>query len=258
LSQSDVDSSLNPIATGGLTELFRLQDEALTRHLLDGEILGRTAALSSLIGICYETLNQMEFSRAKQIVIRRFTLESLSHVVVGARIGLWGALPESHSVLRGAIESCAQLALVVTQSGYEGVLAEARRDRFQEYSFRQACKKLGQRGRRLMDVHNRFSALFAHSTPRRFKNLDYEFEGQQYARLAHAVDPNIARLCVHFSLTIAAELTRCLMEAHLQDGKGFPGGDDFELLVDFAASLPGPNSSAAKSPGCSTVPGGKT
>jgi hypothetical protein len=217
--------------------LFRLQDEVLKRNLLERELLPNAAALSSLVSVCYQALEEMRFSAEKQEVVRRFACDTLSHIVTAARVGLWGALPESHSVLRGAIESCAQLAFVVSQNQYKTLIEEAKRRRFQEYSFRQACKKLGERGTRLMNLHSRFSDSFSHSTPKRFRQLGYEFEGEAYDRIGSAADPVAAQLCIHSSLVIAGELVRCLMETHLQEGQNFLWGEQVAQLLEFVESL---------------------
>ena len=234
----------NPTTSIGLTELFELQDEVLKRNLLRNDVLPKTGALSSLVSVCYHALEEMKFSPEKQEVVRRFACDTLSHVVTAARVGLWGALPESLSVLRGAVESCAQLAFVVAQNQYKTVIQEANRGNFQEFSFRQACKKSGVRGERLMNLHNRFSSTFSHSTPKRFKQLGYEFEGETYDRLGSAADPAVSRTSTHFCLVISAELVRCLMEAYMQDDRNFPWGEEVVLLLEFVASLPSQPASA--------------
>ena len=234
----------NSTMTIGLTELFELQDEVLKRNLLRNDVLPKTGALSSLVSVCYHALEEMKFSPEKQEVVRRFACDTLSHVVTAARVGLWGALPESLSVLRGAVESCAQLAYVVAQNQYKTVIHEANRGNFQEFSFRQACKKSGLRGERLMNLHNRFSSSFSHSTSKRFKQLGYEFEGETYDRIGSAADPVVSRVCTHFCLVIAAELVRCLMEAYIQDERNFPWGEEVAQLLEFVASLPGEAASA--------------
>jgi len=222
----------------GLTELFTLQDEVLKRNLLRQDVLPKTAALSTLVSVCYQALEEMKFAPEKQEVVRRFACDTLSHVVTAARVGLWGALPESLSVLRGAVESCAQLSFVVAQNQYATVIQEANRGNFQEFSFRQACKKSGVRGERLMNLHNRFSNSFSHSTPKRFRQLGYEFEGEMYDRIGSAADPLVARACTHYCLVMAAELVRCLMEAYVQEGQNFLWGEEVAQLLEFVASLP--------------------
>jgi hypothetical protein len=117
-------------ATVGLTELFELQDEVLRRNLLRPDCLPTADALSSIISVCYEALKKMKFSAEKQTVIRLFATDALSHVITAARVGLWGAFPESLSVLRGAVESSAQLAFVVAQSKYGTVIEEANQEIF--------------------------------------------------------------------------------------------------------------------------------
>ncbi len=184
----------------GLTELFTLQDEVLKRNLLRQDVLPKTAALSTLVSVCYQALEEMKFAPEKQEVVRRFACDTLSHVVTAARVGLWGALPESLSVLRGAVESCAQLSFVVAQ--------------------------------------NRFSNSFSHSTPKRFRQLGYEFEGEMYDRIGSAADPLVARACTHYCLVMAAELVRFLMEAYVQEGQNFLWGEEVAQLLEFVASLP--------------------
>jgi hypothetical protein len=246
LSSSSSDSY--PTLAVGLTEIFSLQDEALRRNLLNEHGVHEYAGLlSSLAAISFQALHEMRFAEEKQTVVRHLGTDTLSYLVVAARVGLWGALPESLSVLRGAIESCAQFAFVVTEKKYGTVIYEATKlGRFREIHFDEVCSQLGPLGEKLRKLHEKISNAASHSTVKRFSLLEYEFEGQEYDRLGFAVDPKSAKLVIFHCLLLANVLAKCLQLAYAQDKATFrwtPEIEDAERIID---ALPAVDSDTAR------------
>ncbi len=224
----------------GLTELFSLQDEALRRNLLNEHAVHQHAALmSSLVTIVFQGLHEMTFPEEKQTAVRHLGTDTLSYLVVAARVGLWGALPESLSILRGAVESCAQFAFVVIGKRYKTVIYEATQlGRFRQVHFDQASSELGPLGEKLRRLHDQISDVASHSTVKRFSLLDYHFEGEEYDRLGFAVDPKSAKLVIfHYSL-LARILARSLQLAYLQDGMQFRWATELESAEQIIDTQP--------------------
>jgi hypothetical protein len=181
----------------------------------------------------------MAFAAEKQTVIRYLAGDTLSHIVVAARIGLWGALPESLSVLRGAIESCAQLAYVVSEKRYGTVIYEAQvLGRCRQLDFERVCGKLGNLGERLSRLHFQISGAAGHSTLTRLSLLEYKFQGEEYDRLGFAFRPENARLATHHCVLLASLLGECLKIAFLQDGLSFEWDAEFTKMQELLTLFP--------------------
>jgi len=191
----------------------------LRRNLVNEHGVHQYAALlSSLVTISFQALHEMRFPEKKQTAVRHLGTDTLSYLVVATRVALWGALPESLSVLRGAIESCAQLAFVISEGKYATVIYEATElRRFRQIHFDEACSRLGPLGEKLSRLHSQISEAASHSTVKRFALLDYHFEGEEYDRLGFAVDPKSAKLVILHCLPLANVLARCLQLAFMQD-----------------------------------------
>ena len=219
-----------PTSTVGLTEIFDLQDEALRRNLLNEQGVHQYAALlSSLIRVSFQALREMRFPKEKQTAVRHLGTDTLSYLAVAARAGLWGALPESLSVLRGAIESCAQVAFVIYEKKYATVIYEATKlRRFRQIHFDEACSRLGSLGEKLHKLHDQISEAASHSTVKRFSLLEYHFEGEEYDRLGFAVDPKSAKLVIFHCLLLVNVLAKCLQLAYLQDQVPFRWTSEIE------------------------------
>jgi hypothetical protein len=236
-------SSANPTKPSvdiGLVEIFSLQDQAFQLHFLKSLDVGvYTTALSRLVGIAYHAMNKGTFAAEKQTVTRHFGGDSLSHLVVAVRVGLWGALPESLSVLRGGIESCAQLAYVVTEKRYGTAMYEAQTlGRFRQLDFERVCGELGDLGKKLRKLHSQISDAAGHSTVKRFSLLDYTFEGVEYDRLGVAFVANNAKLAAQHCVLLASLLVDCLRLAYVQDGVPFEWEQEFGDLLNIVESLP--------------------
>jgi hypothetical protein len=164
-------------------------------------------------------------------------------LVVAARVGLWGALPESLSVLRGAVESCAQFAFVVIGRKYGTVVYEVTKlGRFRQAHFDQACEDLGPLGEKLRRLHDQISETASHSTVKRFSLLDYHFEGQDYDRLGFAVDPKSAKLVIFHATLLANILAISLRLAYEQDQIRFDWIAELESAEQLIESLQNPGS----------------
>ncbi len=238
MSSSSPSQSLTPSV--GLTELFALQDEALRRNLLNEHGVQQHAALmSSLVSIVFQALHEMSFPDEKQTAVRHLGTDTLSYLVVAARVGLWGALPESLSILRGAVESCAQFAFVVIGKRYKTVIYEATQlGRFRQVHFDQASSELGPLGEKLRRLHDQISEAASHSTVKRFSLLDYHFEGEEYDRLGFAVDPKSAKLVIFHCSLLARILAKSLQLAYLQDGMPFRWTAELESAEQIIDALP--------------------
>jgi hypothetical protein len=228
----------------GITELFELQDEALRRNLVNEHgVHQRAALMSSLVSISFQALHEMSFPEEKQTAVRHLGTDTLSYLVVAVRVGLWGALPESLSVLRGAVESCAQFAFATVGKRYKTVIYEATQlGRFRQVHFDQACMELGPLGEKLRRLHDQISETASHSTVKRFSLLDYHFEGEEYDRLGFAVDPKSAKLMVFHCSLLANILAKSLQMAHLQDGMPFRWTAELENAEQIIDALPNPGS----------------
>ena len=183
----------------------------------------------------------MTFGAEKQTIVRYLAGDTFSHIVVAIRIGLWGALPESLSVLRGAIESCAQLAYVVNEKKYGTAMYEAKElGRFRQLDFERVCGQLGALGERLLKLHSQISGAAGHSTVTRLSLVEYKFQGQEYDRLGFAFEPENARLAAHHCVLLASLLVECLRTAFLQDTLLFEWDAELTKLLEVVNSLPIP------------------
>ncbi len=183
----------------------------------------------------------MAFNPEKQTVLRVLGTDALSHIVVAARVGLWGALPESLSVLRGGIESCGQLGYVVVRKRYKTFIYEAnQRGRFRQVGFESACEQLDTLGQRLLRLHQQISDAAAHSTVKRMSLLEYKFEGKEYDRLGFAFEPRHAGIALFHCLELAWFLPAFLQLAYEHDHSTFRWADDVSIVKQFIESLPSP------------------
>lgn len=204
-----------------LLKLFELQDRALA-HNFQQSIWAQRAStiLARSIQLNLSILGSMQFPAEKKTAIRCFSVDTLSHIVIAARLGLWGALPESLSVLRGGIESCAQLFYAVEAQRYQTAILEGNK-KFKQLDFQKVCSELGGLGRSLKRDHNQISNQGSHSTAARFGQTEYHSGGDVYDRLGFATNPPSAEealcRCILPSLMVGDSF-EC---AYLQDGLPF-------------------------------------
>ena len=201
----------------GLNEVFRLQDEAAKRHLAQSELLRLAyGVISDAIDICAKSLMNAKFPAEKQTAIRRLGVDCLSHLIVSMRVGLWGALPESLSVHRGAIESAGQLLYVVKNQTYRTAVTEMRR-KFDTVRYKTVFTELGNMGASMDKLHGRFSEMASHSTAMRSQFVQYEFDGTEYDRLGFAVESRFAEFVAYYSMLVVMMVCDALFLAHQQE-----------------------------------------
>jgi hypothetical protein len=182
----------------------------------------------------------MRFAAEKQTTIRKFAVDTLSHIVIAARLGLWGALTESQSVLRGGIESCAQLFYSVAEQRYQTAILEGPK-KFRQLDFKRVLGELDEIGRFLKLRHDRISGRSSHSTPARFNQTEYSIGNDVYDRVGCALDPIAAEYAVCdciFPSRLVGSSFEC---AYSQDGLAFSWTEDLAELakvhLEFVAKL---------------------
>lgn len=205
----------------GLSNLFELQDHALVHNFQQSSwAQGASTILARSIRLNLSILGSMQFPAEKQTTIRCFSVDTLSHIVIAARLGLWGALPESLSVLRGGKESCAQLFYAIEAQRYQTAILEGKK-RFKQLDFEKVCSELGDLGRDLKRDHDEISNQASHSTAARFRQTEYQSGEDVYDRLGFAINPPSAEealcRCILPSLMVGDSF-EC---AYSQDGLPF-------------------------------------
>jgi hypothetical protein len=222
----------------GLAEIFQHQDVALSRNFKDSEFTQAfSAVLSRSIRTNLAILGGMKFCDVKQTAIRLFAVDALSHVVIAARLGLWGALPESLSILRGGIESCAQLAHMVSKQLYQIAISEANSRKFKELEFEEACRGLGSQGAAFAKAHGRISNLASHSTSRRIRLSEYHIADEAYDRLGFALDAESAELAIGECVELSQSVASSLRASYAQDGVTFPWIADLQDVFETHEAL---------------------
>lgn len=174
----------------------------------------------------------MKFGEAKQTAIRLFAVDALSRIAVSARVGLWGALPESLSVLRGGLESSAQLAYMVSKQLYQTAISEANSRSFQQLEFTQACRGLGTEGAAFAKSHGRISNLASHSTSRSIRFSEYRIGDEAYDRLGFALDTESAELAIGQCVELSQSVAYSLRASYIQDGMPFQWDADLETILE--------------------------
>ncbi|MGB0034774.1 MAG: hypothetical protein WBP79_04790 [Candidatus Acidiferrales bacterium] len=215
----------------GLTSLFDLQDRALSHNFRVSKwVQGASTILARSVALNLSILGAMQFAAEKQTAIRRFTVDALSHIVVAARLGLWGALTESQSVLRGGIESCAQLFYVVAEQRYESTIFEGRR-RFKQLDFKKVVGELDEIGRYLKMRHDRISSRASHSTAARFRQTEYKLGDVAYDRLGCALNALSAEYSLSDCIFPSRIVGDSLHMAYIQDQLEFSWREGLEDLA---------------------------
>ena len=236
-------TSLNDKIEGGddfgLTELFALQDRAFRSNFQRSKwVQGASTILARSVRLNLLILSSMRFAAEKQTTIRRFAVDTLSHIVVAARLGFWGALAESQSVLRGGIESCAQLFYVVAERRYHTTMLESRR-RFKQLDFKRVLGKLDEIGRYLKVRHDRISSRASHSTVARFRETEYKIGDDVYDRLGSALDPLDAEYALCDCILPSRLVGYSLECAYSQDGLEFRWEEDIEDVANIHRAFVG-------------------
>ncbi len=204
-----------------LDRLFNVQDEVLHEHLASSEVLKQTADfISDCVSLNMDILQSMRFEENKQTAIRTLAVDSISHTVVAVRLGLWGDLPESLTILRSAIESNAQLQFIVKERMYETFAYEMER-KLERTSFDASIAGLGGLGGRIRTIHGRISDIAAHSTASRSALVSYEFEGEFYDRVGFARNVDNAEFAHFYCMDSSMMPTEAFVWAYEQENLSF-------------------------------------
>lgn len=214
-----------------LREIFKFQDACANAHMGESELLRTSFAfVSDAFRLNARILQSAQFELNKQHAIRKLGVDTLSHIAVAVRLALWGALPESVAVWRGALESAAQLKLVVKDQSYRTFNYELS-TKLKRLSYESAFEELGDLGQSLESLHGKLSERGSHSTAKRLALSDYELDGQEYDRLGFAKNPIYPLYVVHHSMILIAMVSDALFVAHEQEGR------DYEWTGELSALL---------------------
>ncbi len=228
---------MTPNTKLGLDELFGLQDAAAEAHLAESELLRRAyLLLSDVVAFNARILHTTQFEAEKQTVVRTLAVDTLSHVIVAIRLALWGALPESLAVWRGALESGAQLKLVVEGQRYKSFIHEMTR-KLDRVSYEAAFSQLGELGASIEKLHGRISEMAAHSTAKRLALVAYEFEGKDFDRFGFARKLEHALYPTYYYMVLAMMVSDALYVAHEQENRPFPLATELSLLLSRFDSI---------------------
>jgi len=214
-----------------LEGLFQLQDQALKYNRENSPVLQeRLTFVSDAVGLAFDVLTSMRFAAHKQTTLRVLCSDAFSSVVTSVRVGLWGNLPDSISLLRCAVETSAILAVVVAEQSYQLATSEMGTSRLQRFSFDEAIARLGDIGRKIKSTHGRLSNIGSHSTVHRLKWSSYEQNGQPYDRLGAALEPEAASNALGLSPTVCVYLLDSLGKSYSQDSVAFPCSEQLQEL----------------------------
>ena len=229
-----------------LKGLFEGQDKAAGLNIERSELLRKALSfLSETIRLNLHFLGSQRFESAeKATAIRTLAVDSISHLVVAVRVGLWGAIPQSIGVLRSALEGASVLASVVFYERYQTAIAEINK-KLDQIQFKAALRSLGPLGDDIERLWGRMSDFGAHASAKRIRHTTYIFEGDEYDRLGAAIDPEGAAGSIYFAMHVSMLVMESLHKAAEQDGIAFPSDAEYsqsverfnELCEEFKARL---------------------
>lgn len=202
----------------GLKYLWRLQEQALSYNCRRSRPLQDALdLLDRLVHLNLSILAAMRFEAEKQSAIRVLAVDALSRIVIAARLGAWGALPESLSVLRGATESCAQLTLTISQKLYRTALQEIKGKRLVRLKFDAACRNLGELGAAFRRRHSKMSELAVHSTAASLQQAEYGIGSETCDRLGSAQEPRNAEIAISACIELLQLVAAATLGAYPED-----------------------------------------
>ncbi len=206
-----------------LTALFETQEHAAVENCQRSEFVRKVFSFQSdCITLCLNFSGVERFKNAtKATAIRMFSVDCLSHVIVSFRLALYGAIPQSLTILRGAVEASALLLHVVFGQRYETAIYEANK-KFDEIEFKNTLRQLGTIGNDI-EFHWARMSEYAHASAKRIRLAAYTHDGLEYDRIGGAIDPDGAATGAYFSMHPAVCILVCLREAARQEPEGFPG-----------------------------------
>jgi hypothetical protein len=194
--------------------LFDAQDTVLRDHLAGSDLIRDGFQLiSDATGLAIEILGRLTFPTQKRNVISNFSNDAISAAVLSTRIALWGNAPETLAILRPALERCVQLAYVVREKKYVVAWHEIETGSFKQVSYDVAASAMDRSCKQWRQLHGHFSELAAHATAKRLHWSDYERNGQQFARVGLAHDPDAVLLCLYYCMDVVPIVLGCLHDA---------------------------------------------
>jgi hypothetical protein len=221
--------------TGQITleTLFWLQDQASKHNHEKSRIVQRRLAfVGDAVRLACAVLASTHFPPHKQTAIRVLATDVIASIVTSTRVGMWGNLPDSVTLLRTALETSAILASVVEAQEYQAVTCEMQTAKMRRFSYDEAVGRLGELGSRLKSLWGRLSNIGHHSTGTRMKFTSYELDGERYDRLGAALDPKSAELALAYGPDICVHLLECLEKTYSQDLLEFPLADQLRALKE--------------------------
>jgi hypothetical protein len=142
---------------------------------------------------------------------------------------MYGAIPQSITVLRGALEASALFIHVVFGQRYETAIYEGNR-KFDEIEFKNTLRQLGTFGDDIEFHWGRMSE-YAHASAKRIRMAAYKHEDLEYDRIGGAIDPDGAAAVSYFSMHPTILVLVCLHKAAEQEPVGFPWETEYEELL---------------------------
>lgn len=218
--------------------LFQSQEKAAVLNWSKSPFLQKAVPfLADNVALNLAFLGEMPFNDAeKKTAVRILGVDSISHVVIASRLGLWGASPQSVAILRGALESVTLLASVVFHQKYRTAISEVNR-KFNQIEFESALHSLGKLGKNIKALWGQMSNLGPHASAKRIQLSEYEYDGTKYDRIGCAIDPEGAAGTIYYALYTSILVTECLHNAAEQDGHVFPGAAEYEDLIQRSNSF---------------------
>ncbi|MHB8410720.1 MAG: hypothetical protein ACYDDI_02100 [Candidatus Acidiferrales bacterium] len=215
-----------------LGKAFRKQDDILEEHLNSSPLINKSfQMISEAIYSTVRILQSVPFEGDKREVVVDFSFDAISSVIVSARVGLWGNVPESLTILRAALERAVQLRYVVSESKYTVARYEMDHE-LKETSYDTAISALGNRGNNIRKLHGLISEAAAHATAKRLHFGQYEHKGEQFARLGLAHNPNGSLSCLYYCMYILMSLLEQMREAYRQDKITPPREAEIQDVID--------------------------
>jgi hypothetical protein len=220
-----------PLLHFDLNALFETQEKAAVENYQRSEFLRKAFGFQSdCLKLCLNFSGVERFaSPEKATAVRMFSVDCLSHLIVGFRLAMYGAIPQSLAILRGAVEASALLMHVVFGQRYETAIYEGNR-KFDEIEFKNTLRQLGAFGNDIEFHWGRMSE-YAHASAQRIRLAAYKHEGLEYDRIGGAIDPDGAATAAYFSMHPTICVLVCLHQAAQQEPEGFPWEPEYKQLT---------------------------
>ena len=226
-----------PLLNFDLNALFETQERAALENCQRSEFLRKVFGFQSdCLKLCLNFSGVERFVNAeKATAVRMFSVDCLSHVLVGFRLAIYGAIPQSLTILRGAVEASALLLYVVFGQRYETAIYERNR-KFDEIEFKNTLRQLGTLGRDI-EFHWGSMSEYAHASAQRIRMADYKHDGLEYDRIGGAIDPDGAATAAYFSMQPTVCVLVCLRQAANQEPSGFPWESEYQQMTSRFTDL---------------------